>query len=463
MDASPYRNLLGLLCLISAIYAFQRDFRALDHQYGMDLRNRIVGARLERDGKSPYFYRWQPADGVEYYDPMNNDPNFRTNGMLSVNTATPFFHHLLWPLTGFRQHTIARIWLILEYFMWAGILLCIYPLARSRLQKAMVLVAGVLFLFTMPWKIHIQVGQYYLIIPFLAAVCFRLLQYPASVAAGFICGLLAITLVLIRPNAGVFFIPFLWLARNYNTKFKIALVIPVVLLLGWTILSPAESGLWRDFEKAIGEHVREHLKVNPYLPGEVYKPYAVWEGVHQSEVWGNEIFPPGSNEWGNFFLLWKSVFHRTPGALALGLSAAGCIILLLIFFWFRQRKKGAPPLAQLAILGYCLYMITDLFSPIIRWQYYAIQWLFPVLLALATYGIGEDVENRGIFQNPVFRRMAYLLLLAGVGLNLLNLPFFDKEHTVGEYCMLISLLVVCITTFPIPGSSKKRPEQPIYG
>ncbi|MDP9042728.1 MAG: hypothetical protein M3N30_12170, partial [Bacteroidota bacterium] len=37
-----------------------------DKQYPGDLRNRIVGARLQKDGKLPYHYHWQESDGIRY-------------------------------------------------------------------------------------------------------------------------------------------------------------------------------------------------------------------------------------------------------------------------------------------------------------------------------------------------------------------------------------------------------------
>ncbi len=45
--------------------AVYRDIQADKHNPA-DLRNRVVGARLITDGKSPYFYKWKAADGIRY-------------------------------------------------------------------------------------------------------------------------------------------------------------------------------------------------------------------------------------------------------------------------------------------------------------------------------------------------------------------------------------------------------------
>ena len=36
--------------------------------YTIDLRNRVVGARLMHDGISPYYYKWKTGDPIRYYD-----------------------------------------------------------------------------------------------------------------------------------------------------------------------------------------------------------------------------------------------------------------------------------------------------------------------------------------------------------------------------------------------------------
>src|SRR5438445_9849442 len=86
------------ICAAVLAYALYRDIRVEQRYYGSDLRNRVVGARLIKDGRSPYFYKWRIADGVRYYDPDNFDPDNCEHDSISVITATPFFHHLLSPI-----------------------------------------------------------------------------------------------------------------------------------------------------------------------------------------------------------------------------------------------------------------------------------------------------------------------------------------------------------------------------
>ena len=54
-----------------------------------DMRNRIVGSRIMKDGGSPYFYIWKEGDTVRYYDTY-----IAPNAIMSTATSTPFFHQV---------------------------------------------------------------------------------------------------------------------------------------------------------------------------------------------------------------------------------------------------------------------------------------------------------------------------------------------------------------------------------
>ena len=94
--------LVGLIALSGLTWCLVRDI-SLTEQYPGDLRNRVVGARLQLDGQSPYFYHWKAGDSERYYDWNNNSPV----AQISNVTATPFFHWLLSPLAHLPQKTIA--------------------------------------------------------------------------------------------------------------------------------------------------------------------------------------------------------------------------------------------------------------------------------------------------------------------------------------------------------------------
>ncbi|HEY4207276.1 MAG TPA: glycosyltransferase 87 family protein [Puia sp.] len=423
-DLSP-RALLAIFAAL-VIFCVMRDSRISEHYYGSDLRNRVVGARLEKDGRSPYFYKWHAEDGLRYYDPDNdpgslNDPKSR----LSNITASPFFHHLLSPVADLPQMTIYRLWLIPEYLILIGMTIYFFVCARTGIQKTVVLTATGLFLFTLAWHDHVLMAQYYLLIPFLALVVYGCMRQEKSLFGAAIAGAAAITLVLIRPNCILIFLPFLLLYRRFSRGYRVVFSIPVVLLLAWTFADGHEQSLWKDYRNAIMQHSASHLQLSPFIHCADPPACRSWEGVDTVRMGGRDVIMK-NNENGNFFLLFKRIYKPGLNLFALQATSAVLVLGLLIGFYFRHRRNIAWSLPQVAIAGYCLYMISDLFSPVYRWQYYTVQWLFPVLLAAAAY------HRR--------QRWAYLLLLAGLVLNILNIQRIGVEHSIGEYIMLGSLV-----------------------
>src|ERR1044071_6281791 len=103
------KPILLFLSVCAIAYCVWRDIQ-LEKQYTGDLRNRVVGARLQKDGRLPYFYKWAPQDGLRYYDPQNFDTL-----KVSNITATPFLHQLLYPIADKPQRTISGVWLGVEY------------------------------------------------------------------------------------------------------------------------------------------------------------------------------------------------------------------------------------------------------------------------------------------------------------------------------------------------------------
>lgn len=397
-------------------YAATRDIR-YSREYMGDLRNRVVGARIIEDGGSPYFYKWKPGDSLRYYDRQAFDIYIP-----SISTSTPFLHRLLMPLADLPFATIMRVWmgvLYLLYFAMAGYAL---TLARAPSARLAVLVVALLFLLTNAWELHTKYGQTYLLIPALAMLVFALRRWPV------LAGLAAAMLVMVRPNAVLFLVPLL-LVRDLKWAFWA----PAVVALGWVLLSPQERGLWGDYEEMLGEQVKIHQDLSPLTRPAVIDPgYRYWEGLDMDTVLARIGRDPVRifSENGNVFVLYRQlVGHRMPVAL-LGMSGVVVIALVVCILLLVRRRYGELEPAQLAILGFCLYMISDLFSPIYRHAYYAVQWIMPLLIAASLYR----------------RRLNgwYLGLLAGLILNIVHLPFVRMGNTIGEYGFLGCLLAIAL-------------------
>ena len=418
---------LGALTLIT-VFAVHRDVLA-SRQNPPDLRNRVVGARLVKDGKSPYFYKWTAGDGLRYYDPNNFDTL-----KVSNTTSTPFFHHLMAPLAEMPEHRLAAWWLFIEYLLFALITVLAFLLAVSSYQKWTVLsIAGILLL-SYAWRMHTETGQNYICIPFFAMVFFYAIQ-KHSIVWALLAGLLAASLVLVKPTALFFLLPFLLLVKNYRPYWLAAFALPIVLLIAWIMLNPSERFLWQDYRAHLSEQVKLHQGMHPALRKQAADPdYPEWEGYNKAVI--NEearLHPIGRHsENGNIFVVINAVLHTK---LSLGiinlLSAIVLVSLAGIFYLTVWRRQPATEPAMIAIIGFCFYMASDLGSPVYRHQYNTVQWIFPVMLAAAV--------TRPSLQWP------WLMIWMGLLLNCVNLPIVKMEHTMGEYCLFAGLVALLAT------------------
>lgn len=421
MSIKKYWPLLALV-LVALVQCIYRDIQ-FEKTYTSDLRNRIVGARLQKDGIAPYFYKWKPGDKLRYYDPANFDSLKVAN-----ITATPFFHTLLYPLVELPQRTISQVWLVIEYILLLSSIMLALSLTVNSLQKITILLTTLLLLFTAAWKGHILTGQLYICIPFFAMCFYYYMQQKNSNYAAFLAGSFAIVLLLIRPNTLVFFLPFLLLLKQYNKRFIFLFFLPVIAIIYWNVGNKKEWLFWNNYKEAMAEQIKVHQDLYPHIVHNAPDPKpGAWEGFYIK--YSKTV--PSFSEKGNIFVLYQHIFHKKLSVSSLLLAASIIIALLLIVFLIAQKEAANISLPNIAIFGFCLYMISDLFSPIWRHQYNTVQWLFPLLVAAACY----KASNKWI----------YIMILAGLLLNIINTYLIKMEHTIGEFILLGGLLLLSIT------------------
>lgn len=298
MSLKNYWILVLLLCAIVFSWSLYRDIQA-EKQYTGDLRNRVVGARLQKDGLSPYFYKWKKEDGLRYYDPSNFD-----SLQVSNITGSPFFHRLFYPVAELPQKTISVYWLIAEYIMFVVIILLGLSLAVNDQQKWMVLMAACLFLLTEAWKLHTANGQNYVCIPVLSLSFYCSINKQSSLLNAFIAGCLAIILLLIKPTAILFFIPFLLVVKRYPKSWIGVFILPAIITCLLTVSSSKEAALCKQYKEGITEQIKVHQQESPVTQINEPDPlYPAWEGIDRGEIQRQAILHPMHiySENGNFF------------------------------------------------------------------------------------------------------------------------------------------------------------------
>jgi hypothetical protein len=421
--------ILNLLILAGILaHSIQRDIE-LEKQYPADLRNRVVGARLQKDGKLPYFFHSRPSDSLRYTDPVANPDTT----MVSNITASPFFHQLLYPVCDLPQRTFSRLWLAIEYLILFGIAGMLIRFATSQRQMLLVLNTAVLFTLTQAWMTHIAAGQLYLFAGFLiCSVLCALLKDKKSFSI--LAGLLAAILVLTRPVALLIFIPFIFQPRKYFTFLASSFVF--LAIYGSTLwISPFQKSLWVQYQQAIQKHIVIHQggdKRVLFLNNTAYIPYL--EGFSRDEVFKNIKEHPILSkkfEAGSFFVIFQNItHHKLPLNILNGMNLFNLVFFSALFFYY--GRKHPPSIVQVFILGFLLYMMAEIWNPITRYQNNVVQWL-PMLLAGMIYASAR--ENW-------YKQPAFLLLVAGLFLSITNFHFIPDRNTLGELAWFFGLLIL---------------------
>jgi hypothetical protein len=418
----------AILLGIVLIHAMYRDFQ-LERQYPADLRNRVVGARLQKNNIGPYTYFWQPADGMRYFDPSN----YNIDAQHASNiTASPFFHEIFYPLASLPQRQVSRIWCWLQYLFLGCIIGMTCALTTDKTKKWIIVNVGVLFTLTEAWKDNIGDGQLYLFEAFLmGCILFFLIRnkkYGLLTA-----GILAAAFVLTRPYAVVIFIPFLFYYKRYLIFLMTAFT--GLLFYGVFVLSNSnEKAIYVNYQKGMQMQVKFHQSANPVFVKPVglsnifSNLYPDLEGFKKDEVaqYYIEHPIPVYNENGNVFVIYNKLTHKQMPLNIIYIIWVSCILLFSGFFFFYIRKSPSSPL-QVVLFSFTLYMIVELFSPIYRHQYNSVQW-FPLVLAAILIMPGE-------------KSSIFFLIIAGLLLHISNIPWPLMRHTLGEFCWLIALLL----------------------
>lgn len=424
---------LIMLAGASLCWCIYRDIH-IERQYTGDLRNRIAGARLQKDGISPYFYKWKSTDGLRYYDPQNFDTL-----KVSNITATPFLHQLLYPIADFPQRKISRIWMVIEYILFFLIATISLSFVKKTIQQSAVITTASVFLYTTAWTGHIAAGQIYLLIPFLSLLFYYCICKNEKILFAALAGVSAAMLLLIRPTAVLFLLPFLFFAKKYTSKYLLVLFSSLALIFIFAFGSNQNRLYWKEYSLAMKEQLKSHQSTGASVQQNEHDPgYQNWEGWNMKEVAREyQFFPYEYNkEHGNVFVIVNHSLHtEIPVWLLSGL--AGVLLLAIVFLFYKQNGPFTSfTIYPVSILAFSIYMVTDLFSPIHRFLYNGVQWLFPLLLVASQY-------NRKY-------GWIYTGIIAGLILNSISLPFMPMENTIGEYLIFLFILIYIINYKPGP-------------
>jgi hypothetical protein len=417
-----------ILLLIILTHSIIRD-TYLEKQYTGDLRNRIVGARLQKDGRLPYFYYWQAKDGIRYFDPRNSNLSSAT---VSPITASPFFHQLLYPICDLDQQTLSKIWFVFQYILLAAMVWMACRMTENINTRWLLVNTGVLFTMTEAWKSLMENGQIYLFYAFLMFCIISGILSKKRVWT-IVAGLIMAVWILNRPIGIISLIPIFLLYKQQRLFFFTAMT-SLLLYAVFVLSSPFEKSLWLNYMEGIRMQVRLHQNADPkaVLAPRLLPENRQLEGIDFDTVDKNMAEHPITvySENGNFFVLYRTLTHHKISLGWLNFLSLLTIVALMGFFYYSYKKNNGTSL-QVLIFAFTLYMIIEIFNPVYRHQYNTVQWFPLVLVALL---IPMKWTNPGL-----------LLLALGLLLNIINVSWIPMRHTLGEFAWLASMLYLSCT------------------
>jgi hypothetical protein len=396
--------LLAAAILVAAL-GFVEDVMNTRDYGGVDLRNRVVGARVMLEGLDPYHFKWSGEYPDTLLDPVDNPAN-----EVSRVTVPPSLLMLHMPFAGLSYSVQRTMWLCAQWLLLLASLLLFSRCARSRDQALAIWIIWLFIAATPIWRFHVERGQIYILFVFLAALSFWLSRRPWRYAAlwgGAVLGAAA----SMRPTLALVLLPLL-----FFRKWKLAAGLAAGLAF-FLLLSVLISGVpvWKDYAGAMRHHEKDNLGLAQ--PESLERGYGLIEGMDNLR----EFMPfPHINT----SLQWKikEVFGADVRSGALFVMLGAVLLLAAAFLWWFRGRRVTLEAAYLA--GFSIVLVCEFFIPAIKAWYANIMWIVPFSLVVLAAG-----EARLL---PARQQAMGLFLLSAGALLAFSAFWLDYDALLGE-------------------------------
>ncbi|MEX0966033.1 MAG: hypothetical protein WD077_02255 [Bacteroidia bacterium] len=413
----PLKLLFLIFLFLSVAGTFYQVFFNVPQLEQIDLRNRIVASRLTETGHSPYHYKWKPGDSQRLLNRREFTTGF-SEMPVTYTTVSPSVLLIHQPLSKFNYLVIKNIWLWLQLaFLLFMILWFAYTSERgNEALKIWVLFTGCLFSIGFAWHLHLSVGQFYIIYPFIMTLAFASAICDKKVlkfAGGFLAGMA----ILFRPSFAIFFLPFIF-NRQYLMLVGalsgvatgiLIFVLPYIIL--WEQYLDAMK-FWATYNILGGGNL-SGLSTPQWLPDTV-------EGFSPSEG------SPFRGRIENTSI--QYLFFKFANIELTSIYLTGMLFLVIssVFIFLRKRLFRLS-ITGIFLLGACLVIVSDFFLPAPRMPYNAVQWIFPLLLVSMYFKRNFNYIN--------------ILIVSGLVLNLSSVWWLQYNMWLGEILIFSGILL----------------------
>ncbi len=356
-------NLLLLLGIIFTLISFLNDYLNTKNNGSMDLRNRIVGARIyKHTNLNPYTFRWKKGTDEKFVDPFDNLVGFEANRV----TVTPF---ALWLHTLFCDLPYKKIQFLWNGFMWILLIISTLLLLKnsSSFRKKISIIAIFFIIYSSYFlRLHIDKGQIYILYLFLFSLSYYFIKSHTKYSNP-LFGLSFGLLVALRPPAIIALLPF-FVAKRFKPLFFVGIFSVFFLLI-----PVLKNGflIYHQYFMAMNRHSLLHTgKLD--LKYDEYPNKPIIDGVKNLKSDGNYPLRDSSVQW----LAYKNlhiIFSKKILMILLFI-----ILSLFILYQIKHYKSFDDDLLFLS--AFSIFYISDFFLPAARLSYNNVFWLFPVII-----------------------------------------------------------------------------------
>lgn len=380
------RTWVIVLGIVAIGMSFMIDFHLTRKYGGVDLRDKIVGARDLAAGRSLYYNPWQPGEPERFADPA-----LTPGTMMTRYTGTPFQALLMIPMSGFSFGAMHLAWLFMQYALMLGAILLMYLAFGSKSRSDWIIMAllTAILVSSDSWRLHVERGQVYVIFAFLIAAMF----YSLAKRREILFGVLAVTMVLLKPPALLIFIP---LAFRSTRRIWAGGIAMLLLTAGIFALIPLGMQSWQEYFSAMKEWsslvgAGEPLVIHPGL----FTYPATIEGLNNLTTTHSMEFEEGS-----VFVILSVLALLLPKWIAYA-TVVGFFSLSGLMLWKHFNRLSTSDLLLWGICGWIIFMIM---MPVPRFNYQFVLWVGPLCYALLHY------RDRPFSWNALMAFAAILLL-----------------------------------------------------
>ena len=416
-----------LLIILTAIViflscsGFYEDYRNTKYYGGIDLRTRVVGARLLNSEYSPSIFKWREGVPDKLLDP-NDLPEWKYNKIVHPPSIL-LFQSLI---AGLDYKDIRIIWFFFQYFCLFYIIFAFVRLAETVTKKYLVIIVGLLYtVLSSSWHLHVERGQIYIFYAFLLTVSYQLYNKPFLIFHEFISGIVLGVGAWLRPQLSLILIPF---AINRRNKFVIGALFGILMGVSVTLLLN-QGRDWKDYFDSMKSRIKiREGRVHVFINSDVQYPKAV-EGMDNLTDWARFRHVNTSV---NSLLFFQ--FHLN---LNLGQQLTLFTILILMILLLFNKRIFTRDMNFLFLLGFLFALISEYFILFPRYPYNDVQWVFPLLIMMLK---SDEINN-------------IVLAFLSMGLVLINhwMSWLRYDLLLGQVCLILAV-------FFFLRISKSRPQ-----